>query len=930
MNIKKCKRLWLLNRLVFSFLIIGLLGFTSATALAQVVVKVSTLAELREAVQESDQHIIMQPGCYTITELPRASRNFPCSGDNNLIEMTGVYISFPVGEVDGAYFRLSGNHITLKGGEYEDIYKNGMTEVADFGSYNQDRKHLAKGQKGGALITVPGNHNRVEGIKLTARGSFPYGYGNMYGIGGKNAAGLDKRCGLLIHGQDVTVEGCEFQHRAFGHVIYMGKDFDDVLIKDCLIEGAVRSSNDVYLEMNEDGLPKRFDYKVFFDVLEGLPIPRDKMLNLTEDGIRAYPGHGDVTVENCTIRKCRAGIKLYMTSGKAIARNCTVLDCIVEGYSMPSDGEVINCRGNAAYGPLIYIHPADNFYKVEAAHRSTIELELLPSPHAVGNHVMAAIRGTDNVFKLTQAESPVDAVLRPIVVGYYSRFELLTTDFPGVPEGYEANYEKYKVDYEAAGNTIINETEYPVILGERAEQNKVTSFGAVTDYGKSNEIVQLDKLPAQAVHGLVADADGLPLDGVLISCDGEAVKTNADGRFAWNPSKKTAGEIQLRIEKLGYEPQTITVQPENRNPLSIQLVSTGDPLAAYTISKVQVEPEALAMIAEKWGDEFKHVDYPQQVLDTIITLKPGDDIQAAIDVAHQAGGGVVFLTEGAYETGTLKLQSKVTLCGAGRDKTIVTHTGEKSFMEQGAKKLTDVIFKDLTFKGGKNTGSGLNLRGDNDDRHDRFMWQNVTVKNMGSHGIGISRVNNIIMDNSVFQHNGTKGGLHHNVYFLFVGQVLQSDCDMSYPTEGKSNKYTSTKYLLTQRCVMKDGKQNGIQADNDQGGYLFFHKHHLSGFDKVAMWFPCEAYYDKFTYTEDPKWVPQHVILNRCEVIDNTWGAMWRIVNGSYVINSMFDNEKIDMGLLKCGIRMQGSTFVNGNEYYSDVEQWPEDVELLW
>ena len=57
---------------------------------------------------------------------------------------------------------------------------------------------------------------------------------------------------------------------------------------------------------------------------------------------------------------------------------------------MPSDGEVINCRGNAAYGPLIYIHPADHFYKVEAAHRSKIELELLPSPHAVGNHVMAA------------------------------------------------------------------------------------------------------------------------------------------------------------------------------------------------------------------------------------------------------------------------------------------------------------------------------------------------------------------------------------------------------------------------------------------------------------------------------------------------------------------------------------------------------------
>lgn len=484
----------MINKLLMGLALLALLGASATQGFARTTINVSTLAELRAAVQESGQHIIMQPGNYSITELPRKSRNFPCSGNDNLIEMTGVYIKFPVGQVDGAYFKLTGNHITLRGGEYEDVYTNGMTEVTDFGSYNQDRKNLAKGQKGGALITVPGNYNRVEGIKLTARGSFPYGYGNIYGIGGKNAAGLDKRCGLLIHGQNVTIEGCEFQHRAFGHVIYMGKNFDKVLIKDCLIEGDIRLSDELYSETNDGDMPKRFDYKVFFDVLEGLPIPKGKMLNLTEDGIRAYPGKGDVTVENCIIKKCRAGIKLYMTSGKAIARDCMVLDCIVEGYSMPSDGEVINCKGNAAYGPLIYIHPADNFYKVEAAHRSTIELELLPAPHAVGNHVMAAIRGTNNIFKLTQAEGPIDATLRPIVMGYYSRFELLTTDFPGVPEGYEANYEKYKVLYEASHNTLINETEYPVILGELSESNNITSYGKVTDYGKGNAILSIKEL----------------------------------------------------------------------------------------------------------------------------------------------------------------------------------------------------------------------------------------------------------------------------------------------------------------------------------------------------------------------------------------------------------------------------------------------------
>ena len=484
--------LFLSNPLHRSLLLL-FLGLVSLSGNAVTRVKVSSLTELRAAVQNSDQHIIMKPGKYSITELPDQLRNFSCSGNNNVIEMKGVYIKFPVGDANGAYFRLTGNFITLRGGEYEDVYKNGMTEVADFGSYNQDRVNLAKGQKGGALIIVPGNDIKVVGIKITARGSFPYGYGNMFGIGSKNAAGLDKRCALLIHGKNVTIDSCEFQHQAFGHVIYMGGGFDKVLIKNTLIEGRVRLSNDLYLEKNEGDMPKRFDYKVQFDILEGLPIPRDKMLNLTEDGIRAYPGAGDVTVENCTIKKCRSGIKLYMTTGKTIVKNCTVLDCIVEGYSMPSDAEVINSRGNAAYGPLIYIHPADNFYKVEAAHRTNIELELLPSPHAVGNHVMAAIRGTNNIFKLTQSASPIDAVLRPIVVGYFARFELLTTCFPGVPKGYEQNYEKNKIMYEAKDNTILNETEYPVILGELSEHNNITSLGKIIDYGKNNSNLVIKK-----------------------------------------------------------------------------------------------------------------------------------------------------------------------------------------------------------------------------------------------------------------------------------------------------------------------------------------------------------------------------------------------------------------------------------------------------
>jgi hypothetical protein len=82
--------------------------------------------------------------------------------------------------------------------------------------------------------------------------------------------------------------------------------------------------------------------------------------------------------------------------------------------------------------------------------------------------------------------------------------------------------------------------------------------------------------------------------------------------------------------------------------------------------------------------------------------------------------------------------------------------------------------------------------------------------------------------------------------------------------------------------------------------------------------------------TENPKYAPQNVILNRCEIVDNTWGAMWRMVNDSYVINCEFANKKVDMGLLKCNVTMENSSFGTGNGIYTDVKQWPSDVKMLW
>ena len=168
---------------------------------AQTTVNVSTLPELREAVQKSNQTIVMKPGRYALTDLPSRSRSISCSGSNNTIELSGVYVDAPVGSTRGSYITMSGDNNTFKGGIFEDIYQSGLKEVTDFSSYNQNRSTLARGLRGAAVFSITGDDNTVIGTKLTVRGSFPYGYGSIYGIGSDNVFGLDKRCGIVIKGE---------------------------------------------------------------------------------------------------------------------------------------------------------------------------------------------------------------------------------------------------------------------------------------------------------------------------------------------------------------------------------------------------------------------------------------------------------------------------------------------------------------------------------------------------------------------------------------------------------------------------------------------------------------------------------------------------------------------------------------------------------
>ncbi|MCC9644584.1 right-handed parallel beta-helix repeat-containing protein [Rhodopirellula sp. JC740] len=442
----------------------------ASTRTPRPVVQVDSISSLRECVQRDSQQIIMKPGDYWI----RDRNGVDMSGSGNDLNLTGVTIHVALESASGRdVFRVNGNNNTVRGGTVVDEYPPDVDQPIDYASYNRKHKFGKMNE-----FVIRGSGNSLIGMKLIIRGSYPYGYGNMYGIGGGSVVRLRKHCGIQIRGDDTVIDSCDVKMEAFGHAIYTLRG-NRTTVRHTHVEGTVRRSNELYAEKHRDDLAKRHGYQLQWpEDVRGLPIPRDHMINCTEDGIRAYKGAVEMIVENCRVQKTRGGIKLYMAK-KAIVRDCQVLDCVIQGYSLPSRGVMENCSGNAAYGPLLYVHS-------DSHREQQIDLQVLPAPHSLGDHPLAAIKGKRHKIRLW-SDTATRETPRPIVVGYPQRFDFLSVDYPAVPKGHESHFEKLGPHtYEASEIDLQNQTSHPVVLGPLSRHNTITSQGEVKDLGQEN------------------------------------------------------------------------------------------------------------------------------------------------------------------------------------------------------------------------------------------------------------------------------------------------------------------------------------------------------------------------------------------------------------------------------------------------------------
>lgn len=453
------------------FLIIGSLMILRGVRAASV--EIDSLQALAEYAQKDNVSVRLKPGVYELNdpamgqEMDMATFKYGWEGKNNrkvsLIHFSGNNSSYDlIGttiNLDAKLHAAFGNREILEifiSGDGNTI--SGMT-VADVGD--------TAPAHGCNMMAIIGDDNTVCDSKFYVHGSSPYGYGHLLGKGRGAAVPLRKHCGVLIAGRRTKFVGNTVKQYAFGHGIYM-QGAVDTLIKDCYVEGQMRTTDDMLKERS--GLAFEVDFASSYP--PGRIVP-GQIKSLAEDGIRTYGSGGfvakrrtaRVTVENCTTRNMRCCVCLGFEEGPSKIINCTALECQERGFSIGTGGVIENSRGDAMYGPLLtFLGPG--------AKNCTIDLELMPEVSTYPVSRVLEINGSGHAITVRNYEGKRRLKESPIVFGESDWGDIHLFRAP------DSDPRKYSGAWSCS---LTNLTGMPVVFGELSANCVAATDGRVKE-----------------------------------------------------------------------------------------------------------------------------------------------------------------------------------------------------------------------------------------------------------------------------------------------------------------------------------------------------------------------------------------------------------------------------------------------------------------
>lgn len=440
------------------YLLVILLGFAGVLHGEDV----TSLEDLVQAASQNGRSLRMKPGVYRLTDyltadvisgigksVDRSKKGRPpvpmiaLTGSDNRFDFRDVVFEIDTGiypKMPGGYLRcilVSGNHNTI----------TGLT-VRNTG---EDR-----GSNGNIFSTL-GDDNVIDGVTLHISGSFPHGYGDLLGKGGPNLVSpLQKQSGFMTGGNRNTLRHCRVFSRAFGHCFYI-QNATGTRIENCYAEGEMRPTSEMLRDTS--GPASDLGFKSVYPNRDGrFLITPGYMKSLSEDGFRTYGGVSRTTIVNCVAVNTRAGFEIGGSDAdtdKTVVENCSASGC-ERGYLLGSNVIVRRSRGDACYGPLLYLRGGVN---------SDVELELSGKTSEFTVHALATIAGKNHRVRLTGQPHERKTPALPVMLGF------------GMPE--HAEMASPILPAPAENITLINELPaVPLISSEQAVGCTVDTAGS--------------------------------------------------------------------------------------------------------------------------------------------------------------------------------------------------------------------------------------------------------------------------------------------------------------------------------------------------------------------------------------------------------------------------------------------------------------------
>ncbi|WP_139955786.1 right-handed parallel beta-helix repeat-containing protein [Flavicella sediminum] len=462
-----------------TLLVLGLFLLIAIKSYSQITV--NSLKDLLPYLKQDNVEVKLAPGTYSIStedvakglyseELKIKSKTHVLllfKGNNSTYDFTDVIINIET-KVHQAYGKNQVHELQIIGNQ--NVLKN-LTMV-DLGSVHDAPKRRATN------IVMDGAHNRIEGFHVTTKGSYPYGYGDAFGKGGKTVIKHQKHSACLIRGESNHLKNSTFIHRSYGHCIFM-QGANKPLIEGCVVEGEVRST-DAMLAEKGTGTPAD---KVNFMTVWGYKLPKGYMLSTGEAGIRAYNGGETIidgktyfrgtsnpTVLNCTIKYMRTGVTLAHATGKTYIEGCVAIGC-ENGFSLGS-GDAVNCSADCSYGPVYA-----STYETDKNYHADITILPASHPYYNGSGNVAYIGGSGHRITFKGTDEAVKEGLKIKVGGDKNNIRLLHGNLPN------------QNDFKGFSFELNNQTKYPVFLSNKSKNVQVKSEGKVTDLGKNNQLI---------------------------------------------------------------------------------------------------------------------------------------------------------------------------------------------------------------------------------------------------------------------------------------------------------------------------------------------------------------------------------------------------------------------------------------------------------